>query len=68
VIPETIDCIRALTGAEEDAGTSIARTDESLGLRKHFLPRRAREESPDAAAHRRTGFKGAEEPLPPETG
>jgi glyceraldehyde-3-phosphate dehydrogenase (NAD(P)) len=32
VIPETIDAIRALTGLEKEAGTSIARTDAALGI------------------------------------
>ncbi|MFB3820022.1 MAG: type II glyceraldehyde-3-phosphate dehydrogenase, partial [Candidatus Methylomirabilales bacterium] len=39
VIPETIDCIRALMGREPDAMRSIARTDTSLGVTKAFLPR-----------------------------
>ncbi|HEU5173601.1 MAG TPA: type II glyceraldehyde-3-phosphate dehydrogenase [Gemmatimonadaceae bacterium] len=39
VVPETIDCIRALTGREQDAATSIARTDAALGIMKAFLPR-----------------------------
>ena len=37
VIPETIDCIRALTGSETDGAASIARTDRSLGITKAFL-------------------------------
>lgn len=32
VIPETIDAIRALTGIEEDANASIARTNAALGI------------------------------------
>jgi len=32
VIPETVDAIRALTKAETDARTSIARTDAALGI------------------------------------
>ena len=32
VIPETIDAIRALTGAERDPAASIARTDAALGI------------------------------------
>lgn len=32
VIPETIDAIRALTRAEVDGGTSIARTNTALGI------------------------------------
>jgi glyceraldehyde-3-phosphate dehydrogenase (NAD(P)) len=37
-IPETIDCIRALTGLEADASRSIAKTDKALGITKAFLP------------------------------
>lgn len=32
VVPETIDAIRALTNAEGDAGTSIAKTDAAMGI------------------------------------
>lgn len=32
VIPETIDAIRALTGIETDAATSISKTNKSLGI------------------------------------
>ncbi len=42
VIPESIDCIRALTGIERDGAASIAKTDAALGIRKVFLPRSAR--------------------------
>lgn len=38
VVPETIDCIRALTGIEPDGAASIAKTDRSLGVTKTFLP------------------------------
>lgn len=38
VIPETIDAIRALSGTEQDGGRSIAKTDQSLGILKEFLP------------------------------
>jgi glyceraldehyde-3-phosphate dehydrogenase (NAD(P)) len=38
VVPETIDAIRALTGSEKDAATSIRKTDHSLGIRSRFLP------------------------------
>ena len=37
-IPENIDCIRALTGLERDAATSIGKTDTALGIKKEFLP------------------------------
>jgi glyceraldehyde-3-phosphate dehydrogenase (NAD(P)) len=37
VVPESIDAIRALTGTVEDAATSIATTDEALGMRRDFL-------------------------------
>ena len=39
VIPETVDCIRALTGIERDGPSSIATTDAALGVRKAFLGR-----------------------------
>lgn len=38
VIPETIDCIRAMTGLETDCAVSMAKTDRSLGITKTFLP------------------------------
>lgn len=38
VVPETIDAIRALTGAVTDGPASIAMTDEALGMRREFLP------------------------------
>jgi glyceraldehyde-3-phosphate dehydrogenase (NAD(P)) len=38
VIPENIDCIRALTGLESDAGRSIEKTNAALGITKAFLP------------------------------
>ncbi|HEX6308006.1 MAG TPA: type II glyceraldehyde-3-phosphate dehydrogenase [Longimicrobiales bacterium] len=38
VVPETIDCIRALTELETDARASIRRTDAALGITKTFLP------------------------------
>ncbi|EYR63756.1 glyceraldehyde-3-phosphate dehydrogenase [Actinotalea ferrariae CF5-4] len=38
VIPETIDAIRALAGTVTDGPTSIATTDEVLGMRRDFLP------------------------------
>ncbi len=36
VIPETIDAIRALTGRERDADTSIAKTNAALGIGGSF--------------------------------
>ncbi|WP_454621923.1 type II glyceraldehyde-3-phosphate dehydrogenase [Bradyrhizobium cenepequi] len=36
VIPETIDAIRALTGRERDADTSIAKTNAALGMGVSF--------------------------------
>jgi glyceraldehyde-3-phosphate dehydrogenase (NAD(P)) len=82
VVPETVDCIRALSGIERDGAASIARTDASMGIRKAFLPATARAVShatgPDVphstleeAARARdqamkVGFKGAEEPADPE--
>lgn len=38
VIPETVDCIRALTGLEKDGRVSIHKTDAALGITKTFLP------------------------------
>ena len=38
VIPETIDCLRALSGIERDGAASIAKTDRALGIVKRFLP------------------------------
>ncbi len=37
VVPETIDAMRALTGAVEDGEASIRTTDEALGVRRDFL-------------------------------
>jgi glyceraldehyde-3-phosphate dehydrogenase (NAD(P)) len=37
VVPETIDAIRALTGSEQDGMTSIAKTDQALGLLSDFV-------------------------------
>jgi glyceraldehyde-3-phosphate dehydrogenase (NAD(P)) len=37
VVPETIDAVRALCGSVRDAQTSMAMTDEALGVRKDFL-------------------------------
>jgi glyceraldehyde-3-phosphate dehydrogenase (NAD(P)) len=42
VVPETVVCIRALSGVERDGAASIARTDATLGIRKVFLPATAR--------------------------
>ena len=42
VVPETVDCIRALCGIERDGAASIARTDATMGVRKAFLPATAR--------------------------
>lgn len=38
VVPETIDCMRALTGAVTDGAESIDMTDRALGVTKTFLP------------------------------
>jgi len=78
VVPETVDCIRALTGIERDGATSIAKTDAALGITKSFLPATtgpiAHVTDADIthpgitgerAAHARfaeAGFKGSEEP------
>ena len=66
VVPETIDCIRALTGVEREGSASIAKTDRALGVTKVFLPRTTKEIEGalalDETRFARTGFKGAEEP------
>lgn len=78
VIPETIDCIRALTGLESDGARSMAKTDASLGIVSAFLPATTRpithEFGPDVphpaveavraarAEFMEVGFRGAEEP------
>jgi glyceraldehyde-3-phosphate dehydrogenase (NAD(P)) len=82
VIPETIDCIRALTGIESDGANSMAKTDAALGIVKAFLPATTRpiahEFGPEVphpavdavratrAKFMEIGFKGAEEPVEPE--
>lgn len=82
VVPETIDCIRALTGIERDGAASIAKTDAALGVTKAFLPRTtqpvahvtgagvAHPELPAVrerrAAFMEVGFKGSEEPTDAE--
>lgn len=79
VIPENIDCIRALTGIETDGTRSVEKTNQSLGITKAFLPTTAQPvahvtgpetEHPALeavrarhAAFRSEGFKGAEEPV-----
>ncbi len=77
VIPENIDCIRALTGLESDPARSMEKTDRSLGITTTFLPATTRTSveldghpAKDAvrathAAFREAGFKGAEEPAEP---
>ena len=49
VVPETIDCIRALTGIEPDGATSIRKTDDALGVTKTFLARTV--QAPRAESH-----------------
>jgi glyceraldehyde-3-phosphate dehydrogenase (NAD(P)) len=61
VIPETIDCIRALTGLEADPARSIATTDAALGVVKDFFPASA---GGARAIPSVAGFKGSEEPVP----
>jgi glyceraldehyde-3-phosphate dehydrogenase (NAD(P)) len=78
VVPENIDCIRALTGLETDGAASIRKTDGALGITKTFLPSTTRPISPPAGAAgtgpaqgavraaqadlAAIGFTGAEEP------
>ena len=78
VVPETIDCIRALTGIERDPVASIRKTDAALGITKSFLSRTSRPIQHVASADvnhpeiefvrvgrsdfRELSFKGSEEP------
>lgn len=78
VVPETIDCIRALTELETDPQVSIRKTNTALGVASAFLPATTQTiphlagedvEHPgiatvrsERAAFRDVGFKGSEEP------
>jgi glyceraldehyde-3-phosphate dehydrogenase (NAD(P)) len=72
VVPETVDCIRALTGIERDGAASIRRTDAALGITKTFMrsthvPEAGTDSMLDGLhaqrpAYRDAQFKGAEEP------
>jgi glyceraldehyde-3-phosphate dehydrogenase (NAD(P)) len=42
VVPETVDCIRALTGLLPSGADSMAKTDAALGVSKRFLGATAR--------------------------
>jgi glyceraldehyde-3-phosphate dehydrogenase (NAD(P)) len=42
VVPETVDCVRALTELEPDGAVSIAKTDAALGVTKTYLPATSR--------------------------
>lgn len=74
-IPESIDCIRALTGIETDGMKSIQKTNASMGIVKSFLPGTIPQEAVHAAMGKaleeaqrefmEEGFKGAEEPAEP---
>ena len=82
VVPETIDCIRALTGIETVGAKSIAKTNAAMGITKTFLPHTTQPiehlvgadvRHPDIEAVRATraefmavGFKGHEEPVDSE--
>ncbi len=79
VVPETIDCIRALTGIEPDGDRSIAKTNAALGIMKSFLPSTTQPiphvTGPDVqhpgidsvrAGFFAEGFKGHEEPVDQE--
>ena len=77
VIPENIDCIRALTGLESSAQASIELTDSTLGIMKSFLPSTSKSGQNTAIAdtdamravnaararEANVGFTGAEEPF-----
>ena len=38
VVPETVDCIRALLELERSGPRSIAKTDAAMGIVKRYLP------------------------------
>ena len=40
VVPETVDAIRALAGQEPEGSTSIAKTDQALGVLREFVGKR----------------------------
>jgi glyceraldehyde-3-phosphate dehydrogenase (NAD(P)) len=81
VVPENVDCIRALTNLEPDSARSIAKTNATLGITKSFLPATTQPiphvagldvMHPAIAAVQATharfrgvGFKGSEEPTEP---
>ncbi len=71
VVPENVDCVRALTGTDADGARSIDKTDRALGVTKSFLPRGVGEPAPNTLAgalgsvraqYMEEGFKGSEEP------
>ncbi|HEX9015992.1 MAG TPA: type II glyceraldehyde-3-phosphate dehydrogenase [Chloroflexota bacterium] len=75
VVPENVDCIRALTGVETSAAASMEKTDRTLGIVKEFLPSSHRAHAPGTfaaafntvqARYMEEGFKGSEEPAEPE--
>ena len=70
VVPETIDCIRALSGIERDGAASIAKTDAALGITTQFLPPSTETTGVQAGAGqpalRAVGFTGAQEPTQAE--
>lgn len=80
VVPETVDCIRALTGIEQNGMRSFEKTDAAMGIVKAFLPATTQPIAhvfgtdvahPPLNGARRAefmdiGFKGSEEPTEPE--
>lgn len=73
VVPENVDCIRALSGIEQDGAKSIEKTDRSLGMMKDFLPATSRRGGrpgfsaidSSSANYLEEGLKGSEEPADP---
>ena len=69
VIPETVDCIRALTELEPSGAASIAKTDAALGITKTYLPGTTRPmprlAGAGVAEFRAAGFRGSTEPIEP---
>lgn len=75
VVPENVDCIRAITGMEPSVERSMAKTDHTLGVMKSFLPATTKDPhlktlaaafNSTRARYMQEGFKGSEEPADPE--
>jgi glyceraldehyde-3-phosphate dehydrogenase (NAD(P)) len=68
VVPETVDCIRALSGVEPDGAASMARTDAALGIVTRFFGGAGASAGTAARGWRQAGFTGSEEPTGARSG